>query len=93
MTIQHLGSTPKAADFTPLQEHQEQTPSTFFGSKPVLYAQYAGLTLSVLSSQLKENAAFASLATSATEDTEISTIEHIDIYGSTQSTRRIPFVS
>jgi nucleotide-sensitive chloride channel 1A len=37
MAIRHLDASPKIEDFTPLQEHQEQTPATFFGSKPVLY--------------------------------------------------------
>ena len=45
MAIRHLDAAPKAEDFTPLEEHQQQTPATFFGSKPVLYARYAGLTL------------------------------------------------
>jgi nucleotide-sensitive chloride channel 1A len=58
MAIQHLDKTPKAEDYTSLQEHQEQTPTTFFGSKPVLYARYAGLTLSSPASQLQQDAAF-----------------------------------
>jgi nucleotide-sensitive chloride channel 1A len=58
MAIRHLDASPKIEDFTPLQEHQEQTPATFFGSKPVLYARYPGLTLSATSSQLQQDAAF-----------------------------------
>lgn len=58
MAIRHLDSAPKAEDFTPLQEHQEQTPVTFFGAKPVLYARVPGLTLSAPASQLQQDAAF-----------------------------------
>jgi nucleotide-sensitive chloride channel 1A len=58
MAIRHLDTAPKTEDFTPLQEHQEQTPATFFGSKPVVYARYAGLTLSAPASQLEQDAAF-----------------------------------
>jgi nucleotide-sensitive chloride channel 1A len=58
MAIRHLDTAPKIEDFTPLQEHQEQTPTTFFGSKPVVYARYAGLTLSAPASQLEQDAAF-----------------------------------
>ncbi|KAH7413629.1 regulator of volume decrease after cellular swelling-domain-containing protein [Phaeosphaeria sp. MPI-PUGE-AT-0046c] len=58
MAIRHLDSAPKTEDYTPLQEHQEQTPTTFFGSKPVVYARYAGLTLSAPASQLQQDAAF-----------------------------------
>jgi nucleotide-sensitive chloride channel 1A len=58
MAIRHLDTSPKIEDFTPLQEHQEQTPVTFFGSKPVLYARYPGLTLSASASQLQQDAAF-----------------------------------
>ena len=58
MTIRHLDAAPKSEDFTPLQEHQEQTPATFFGSKPVLYSRVSGLTLSAPASQLQQDAAF-----------------------------------
>lgn len=53
MAFRHLDAAPKAEDFTPLQEHQEQTPSTFFGSKPVLYARYSDLTLAIPSASLQ----------------------------------------
>jgi nucleotide-sensitive chloride channel 1A len=58
MAIRHLDTQPKTEDFTPLAEHQQQTPSTFFGAKPVVYARYAGLTLSAPALQLQQDAAF-----------------------------------
>jgi nucleotide-sensitive chloride channel 1A len=58
MAIRHLDTAPKIEDFTPLQEHQEQTPTTFFGAKPVLYARISGLTISARPAQLQQDAAF-----------------------------------
>ncbi|KAH7396281.1 regulator of volume decrease after cellular swelling-domain-containing protein [Pyrenochaeta sp. MPI-SDFR-AT-0127] len=63
MAIRHLDTAPKTEDSTPLQEHQEQTPSTFFGAKPVLYAHHSGLTLSAPASQLQQDAAFSKFST------------------------------
>lgn len=58
-SFRHLATAPKADDFTPLQEHQQQTPSTFFGAKPVLYAHHAGFTISAPKSRLQSEDAFA----------------------------------
>jgi nucleotide-sensitive chloride channel 1A len=68
MAIRHLDTAPKIEDFTPLQEHQEQTPTTFFGSKPVVYARYAGLALVAPASQLQQDAAFFRFNTEAQGD-------------------------
>ena len=62
-TIQQSNAPPVADEFTPLQEHQEQTPSTFFGAKPVLYSHYAGLTLSASKEKLQSHSAFAQFNT------------------------------
>lgn len=77
MAIQLLDTAPQTADFTPLQEHQEQTPATFFGAKPVLYAQFAGLTLSAPASQLEQDAAFAKF--SSERDGEDVLVKDIEI--------------
>ncbi|KAF2095845.1 hypothetical protein NA57DRAFT_78622 [Rhizodiscina lignyota] len=37
MDIESITSAPSLDDFTPLDDHQSQTPSTFFGGKPVLH--------------------------------------------------------
>ncbi|KAG9193193.1 hypothetical protein G6011_03228 [Alternaria panax] len=58
MALQHVDSAPKAGDFTPLSEHQSQTPTSFFGAKPVLHAHYEGMTLVAAADQLKQDAAF-----------------------------------
>lgn len=63
MALRHMTTAPTADDFTPLQEHQQQTPSTFFGANPVLYAHYTGLTLSAIPAQLQQHAAFSVFST------------------------------
>lgn len=78
MSIRHVDTAPKATDFTPLQEHQEQTPTTFFGAKPVTYANYFGVTLSAAASQLQEDAVFAKFNT--TTEGEDTLIKDVDIW-------------
>ncbi|KAH4072396.1 hypothetical protein HBI56_155260 [Parastagonospora nodorum] len=78
MAIRHLDSQPKIEDFTPLEEHEQQTPSTFFGAKPVVYARYAGLTLSAPSSQLQQDAAFFRFNTET--EGEDSLIKDVEIW-------------
>lgn len=78
MSIQYVDTAPKASDFTPLQEHQEQTPTTFFGAKPVTYAHYSGVTLSAPVLQLQENSVFAKFNT--TTDGEDTLIKDVDIW-------------
>ena len=78
MSIQCVDIAPKASDFTPLQEHQEQTPITFFGAKPVTYAHHAGVTLSAPPSQLQENAVFAKFSTTTEGDDTL--IKDVDIW-------------
>ncbi|KAH7135795.1 regulator of volume decrease after cellular swelling-domain-containing protein [Dendryphion nanum] len=80
MALQHISTKPKTEDFTPLQEHQEQTPATFYGSKPVLYASYTGLTLVALSSDLQSNPSTAKFVTTPDEGTEDLLIKDVDIW-------------
>lgn len=37
MPLELVTEAPKTEDFTPLSEHQSQTPTTFFGARPVLH--------------------------------------------------------
>jgi len=63
MALRLITAAPTADAFTSLQEHQQQTPSTFFGAKPVLYAHNTALTLSALPAQLQQHAAFSAFNT------------------------------
>ena len=42
MALTAISQAPAVDDFTALEEHQEQTPQTFFGSKPVLHLRSEG---------------------------------------------------
>jgi nucleotide-sensitive chloride channel 1A len=80
MALRHLSTPPGAEDFTPLQEHQEQTPATFFGAKPVLYARQAGLTLSASASQLREDAVFAKFSSERSGEGEDALVGNVEIW-------------
>lgn len=78
MSIRHVAAAPQASDFTPLQEHEEQTPTTFFGAKPVTYAHCSGVTLSAPASQLQDDPVFAKFTTSTDGDDTL--IKDVDIW-------------
>ncbi|KAF2646650.1 hypothetical protein P280DRAFT_544974 [Massarina eburnea CBS 473.64] len=80
MALRHLSTAPKTADFTPLQEHQEQTPSTFFGAKPVLYAHYSGLALSASPEKLAEDATFSAFKTEHDAESGDALIKDVEIW-------------
>lgn len=90
MALRHLDTSPKANDFTPLQEHQEQTPSTFFGNKPVLYAQYSGLTLSVPVGKLQSDSAVAKFSATPDDQGEDSLIKEVEIWVSSEQVNVCP---
>ena len=80
MTLRHLSTPPKAEDFTPLQEHQEQTPATFFGGKPVLYAQQSGLRLTARARQLQEDPVFAKFSVQAGGEGQDDLVPNAEIW-------------
>ncbi|KXS99048.1 hypothetical protein AC578_6940 [Pseudocercospora eumusae] len=45
--MEHISEAPKLQDFTALSEHQEQTPGSFFGGKPVLHLHAPAATVKV----------------------------------------------
>lgn len=80
MALQHLSTRPKTEDFTPLQDHQEQTPTTFFGSKPVLHASFTGITIVAPSDQVQLNPTIAKFTLSSDEGTDDSLVKDVDIW-------------
>lgn len=80
MALRHIDSAPKVEDFTPLQEHQEQTPSTFFGAKSVLYAHQAGLSLSVSATKLQEDAAFAKFSFEREGESDDALVKDVNVW-------------
>ncbi|CAK4017269.1 Hypothetical predicted protein [Lecanosticta acicola] len=47
MAFETIDTTPAIADFALLSEHQEQTPRTFFGGRPVLHLQVTSSTIKI----------------------------------------------
>lgn len=78
MSLQHISTAPKAEDYIPLSEHQAQTPSTFFGSKPVVYAHYSNITLSIPTEKLQIDPAVSKFHTEA--DEQDSLVKNVDIW-------------
>lgn len=63
-----IRSPPAAADFTPIEEYEAQTPETFFGGKPVLHHRLDGVKAWIPASQKGSSLALfpADLSTAAT---------------------------
>lgn len=51
MAFEVIDAAPAMADFALLSEHQEQTPTTFFGGKPVLHLHATSNTIKIPSDQ------------------------------------------
>ncbi|KAF1937757.1 hypothetical protein EJ02DRAFT_356170 [Clathrospora elynae] len=83
MALRHIETAPTTDEFTPIQQHQEQTPSTFFDSKPVLYAHYDGLTLSAPASQFQQDVAFSKFTSEG--DGEDALVKDIAVWVSSES--------
>lgn len=66
MALELIHDAPNLSQYTSLEEHQAQTPGTFFGGKPVLYHHITNATLSIDSHQLSSSAAFSSLSNNTT---------------------------
>lgn len=54
MALEEVNDAPTVESFKPLSEHQQQTPSTFFGGPPVLYLHSPKATVLLSKSQLNE---------------------------------------
>lgn len=52
MALESTTTEPTLADFTPLSEHQEQTPNTFWAAKPVLHLHSPGISLGISTADL-----------------------------------------
>ena len=83
MSLQHLDNSPKADDFTPLSEHEQQTPASFFGAKPVLHAHYEAMTLAVAAGQLQQDDAFRKFNSRREEEEDL--VDGVDVWVSSES--------
>ncbi|KAK4542263.1 hypothetical protein LTR36_006916 [Oleoguttula mirabilis] len=86
MAYEVLRAAPSAAGFTPLDEHLEQTPPTFFGAaKPVLHLHCPSAKLSISSADLASQPDFAalqpeSIASSGDERNALVEIRDVDVW-------------
>jgi nucleotide-sensitive chloride channel 1A len=70
---------PKTEDFTPLSEHQSQTPVTFFGSRPVLHHHAPDAKLAVRKSEYEQHDVLRQIHTSFDTDSEDVTLD-VDVW-------------
>ncbi|OJD33044.1 fpd1 benzoylformate decarboxylase [Diplodia corticola] len=69
MAFEKLTTAPVATDFTSLEEHQSQTPGTFFGAKPVLHLHSANSQLVVSHADLEGQSLFLDLRAASAAST------------------------
>lgn len=93
MELDVVSIPPRVEDFTPLVLHQDQTPSSFFGGRPVLHLHSPDAKLRISKQELESEAKLARLAldgesnrpngTASSADStgeEQVTIENIDVW-------------
>lgn len=81
MALETLQSSPVPADYTLLSAHQEQTPGSFFGGKPVLHLHSPGASIRISREDLESQPALSDLREdNATTDDGIVVIGNIDVW-------------
>ncbi|KAL0259055.1 hypothetical protein SLS55_006560 [Diplodia seriata] len=73
MPFEKLTTAPTAADFTSLEEHQSQTPGTFFGAKAVLHLHSPDTQLVVSQADLEGQSLFPDLRAASAAGTNGAT--------------------
>jgi nucleotide-sensitive chloride channel 1A len=86
MALETINTSPAIADFTPLSEHQEATPVSFFGAKSVLHLHSAAAKLKISKDDIDSQPAIARLQDDAAvpDDDDQITVENVDIWVSSQ---------
>ncbi|KAK0366654.1 hypothetical protein LTR02_001087 [Friedmanniomyces endolithicus] len=62
MAYEVIHTAPQTSDFTALSDHQDHTPGTFFGGKPVLHLHCTNAKLQMTQLELANNSDFAALS-------------------------------
>ncbi|KAI7174836.1 hypothetical protein D0869_01482 [Hortaea werneckii] len=78
-TYETVTQKPQVEDFTPLDQHQEQTPQSFFAAKPVLHLQSPRATVAISKEDAEKNADFGHLG-SREEEAESTSFKDIDVW-------------
>ncbi|KAI9654666.1 MAG: hypothetical protein M1821_005873 [Bathelium mastoideum] len=76
MAVNIIHDAPALESFTPLEEHQEQTPGTFFGGKPILHLRTSKAQLILDEDELRASDAFSRLR--QTQDQPSHTGAHVN---------------
>ncbi|KZL87555.1 fpd1 benzoylformate decarboxylase [Colletotrichum incanum] len=72
-----IRSPPSLGDFTPIEEHQAQTPETFFGGKPVLHFHLEGAKAWIPASQKGNLAVFPADVSTTASAPEGATLKEV----------------
>ncbi|KAI7162701.1 hypothetical protein KC349_g1865 [Hortaea werneckii] len=79
-TYETVTQKPQVEDFTPLDQHQEQTPQSFFAAKPVLHLQSPRATVAISKEDAEKNADFGHLGSREEEEAESISFKNIDVW-------------
>lgn len=84
MLLTTIVSAPTIDDFTPLSEHNEQTPGSFFAGKPVLHLQAPAARLQITKDDLESQEAIKALVATtddvAADDQGLIEVQDIDVW-------------
>jgi nucleotide-sensitive chloride channel 1A len=86
MALETIYTAPRVEDFTPLSQHQEQTPGTFFGGNPVLHLHSPGAQIKISPEDLETQSTIASLHDEVPPvgDDGQATLRNVDIWVTSQ---------
>ncbi|KAK3698138.1 hypothetical protein LTR37_017096 [Vermiconidia calcicola] len=87
MALEPISASPAVGDFKLLSEHEEQTPGTFFGGKPVLHLHSPGARLRISQEELQSQPLLNQLSDSGTlsQQGEQVVVESIDVWVTSRS--------
>jgi nucleotide-sensitive chloride channel 1A len=70
MPLELVTEAPQEESFTPLSEHQAQTPATFFGARPVLHHHSPRAKLAVRNSEYGQHEVLQQMASNTASEAE-----------------------
>jgi len=95
MALEITEKLPALEDFALLSEHQQQTPSSFFGGKPVLHLRCPSAKVKISSEDLAGQSAIAQLRSETSrnggvaESAEQVTIDNLDVWVTSRYRKQI----
>ena len=82
MALETIDRAPQVGHYTLLSQHQEQTPGTFYGAKPILHLHSPAAQIKISQEDLESQPTFAGLKdeTDTTDDEGQSIISNVDVW-------------